>query len=707
MNTRLVYVSLGVVVCLTRGLFVSAQSDVDVSTTARTESRFQDQIVPFLETYCKSCHGIGKAEPALTLAELSSDDKVNSQNWRGVLAKLDNREMPPLGADQPSAIDREATSQWIKEQLNKVGESWDSSARNAPVRGNHVDHELLFSGRDFGPAYTPARLWRVSAAAYEEFMYGKIRQFKLGIRSYGSERIRSPWQLPYSREFSDYASEHRVGDADIEFHIRNATQLARAMVTRFARRPSAAVHSDSIPGIHQVITVGKSASTPSLRVAVTQSFERILGRSASRDETERFAEFLGQCLRDLEPERAVEQFLVAVLLHPDVLYRVELPQDRVAREIMPPLALARAIALTLTDQLPDVQLHAAARTAWFSEPAKVRQEVHRILYDNAIPKPRLVGFFREYFGYATAGEVFKDPKTLNSAGIRKQAWDAEIFVSDADRVVEWALSADTQVLRTLLTTPMTFIASGDSKEAARFRQKRQPKFPNSVRTTLEIYEIDLAADAWSANRPYEMPGDHRIGILTHPSWLIAHSANFDNQPIQRGRWIRERLLGGAIPDLPVSVNAMVPDEPHSTLRQRLRVTTDDYCWNCHRLMDPLGLPFENYDHLGRFRLTELNSLVDTSGEILESGEPELDGRVRNPRELIERLARSNRVEQVFVRHVFRYFLGRNETLQDGPTLVAAHNAYTSSEGSMNALLLSLLTSDSFLYRSTHTITGSR
>jgi hypothetical protein len=124
-------------------------------------------------------------------------------------------------------------------------------------------------------------------------------------------------------------------------------------------------------------------------------------------------------------------------------------------------------------------------------------------------------------------------------------------------------------------------------------------------------------------------------------------------------------------------------------------------------MDPLGLPFENYDHLGRFRLTELNSLVDTSGEILESGEPELDGRVRNPRELIERLARSNRVEQVFVRHVFRYFLGRNETLQDGPTLVAAHNAYTSSEGSMNALLLSLLTSDSFLYRSTHTITGSR
>jgi hypothetical protein len=43
-------------------------------------------------------------------------------------------------------------------------------------------------------------------------------------------------------------------------------------------------------------------------------------------------------------------------------------------------------------------------------------------------------------------------------------------------------------------------------------------------------------------------------------------------------------------------------------------------------------------------------------------------------------------------------MGRNETLADGPTLVAAHKAYRENGGSFNALLVSLLTSDSFLYR---------
>ena len=38
------------------------------------------------------------------------------------------------------------------------------------------------------------------------------------------------------------------------------------------------------------------------------------------------------------------------------------------------------------------------------------------------------------------------------------------------------------------------------------------------------------------------------------------------------------------------------------------------------------------------------------------------------------------------------------TLADGPTLVAAHKAYRENGGSFKALLVSLLTSDSFLYR---------
>ena len=198
------------------------------------------------------------------------------------------------------------------------------------------------------------------------------------------------------------------------------------------------------------------------------------------------------------------------------------------------------------------------------------------------------------------------------------------------------------------------------------------------------------------------PEGERLGILTHPSWLVSHSDAMDNHAIRRGRWIQERLIGGAIPDVPITVDAMLPDEPRTTLRERMRVTCEEYCWTCHRKMDPLGLPFEMYNHAGLYRETEHRQPVDTTGEIIDSGDPTLDGKVANAIELIQRLAESERAEQVFVRHAFRFWIGRNETINDAPVLQAAHQAYRDNNGSMKALLVSLLTSDAFLYRTRST-----
>jgi hypothetical protein len=189
-----------------------------------------------------------------------------------------------------------------------------------------------------------------------------------------------------------------------------------------------------------------------------------------------------------------------------------------------------------------------------------------------------------------------------------------------------------------------------------------------------------------------------MGLLTHPAWLIAQSDNFDNNPIHRGKWIREKLLGEKLPEIPITVDAKLPDEPDHTLRHRMRVTRETYCWKCHQRMDPLGLPFERYDHFGRYRETELGQPVDSTGRLDGTGDPKLDGPVKDAVDLIGRLAASPRVEQVFVRHVFRYFVGRSETLADGPVLAEAHQAYVQSGGSMRTLLASILSSPAFLER---------
>ena len=66
--------------------------------------------------------------------------------------------------------------------------------------------------------------------------------------------------------------------------------------------------------------------------------------------------------------------------------------------------------------------------------------------------------------------------------------------------------------------------------------------------------------------------------------------------------------------------------------------------------------------------------------------------------MIGRIANSDLARQSFIRHVFRYWMGRNEVLRDSKTLIEMDRVYVESNGSFKELLVSLLTSDSFLYR---------
>jgi hypothetical protein len=105
-----------------------------------------------------------------------------------------------------------------------------------------------------------------------------------------------------------------------------------------------------------------------------------------------------------------------------------------------------------------------------------------------------------------------------------------------------------------------------------------------------------------------------------------------------------------------------------------------------------------YNHIGLYRTRDKGKPADASGEIINSGDPALDGPVNDALEMIQRLAKSEKVKQVFVRHAFRYWMGRNETLNDAPVLQAAYHAYCENGGSMKALIATLVTSDAFLYR---------
>lgn len=262
------------------------------------------------------------------------------------------------------------------------------------------------------------------------------------------------------------------------------------------------------------------------------------------------------------------------------------------------------------------------------------------------------------------------------------------------------------------------------KEAAPFDLYRG--YGNDFMSGYNVVKFfNIKLDHW--DYPTTQPANvaNRKGLLTHPAWLIAHSQNTETDPVLRGKWVREKLLAGIIPDVPITVDAVIPEDHHKTLRGRLAsVTETNYCWKCHQHMNPLGYAFEAYDDFGRFReeeslehpdnlikkgpenadfLTDTRDsyetqYIDSSGYLDGTGDASLDGEVQDATDLAERLANSRRVRQSIIRHAFRYFLGRNETLSDSKTLIDAEQAYVDNNGSFDAVIVSLLTSDSFIYR---------
>jgi len=515
-----------------------------------------------------------------------------------------------------------------------------------------------------------------------------------------------------------YQFADKVGEIDKKYKHESLRGLTQSLFySKSPKRPLTPVYDlMHEPGI----------SDKNLKAAVNYLFEALTCRPPTEQETAEYVGLLKEAIDDLEKEEGVILGLTPIFLDRDALFRTELAEygkpDVHGRVMLQDQELALAVNAAFSYIPPDKTLKQAALQGQMKTRDDAKREVARILNDDNIRKPRVLQFFREYFDYHRARSICKDTKALRSAGGDPKGtahYRAMLgMTANTDRLIELILDEDKHVLFELLTTDRVVL---DTRQEIRYysefeklkknppkatkgKKKKQPTAAELGYVTLPKGEpvhvriAQVVKRARTQRTLTTLPAEQRMSILTHPSWLVSHSDAMDNHAILRGRWIRERLLGGAVPDVPITVDAMLPDEPQETLRHRMRVTREDYCWKCHQKMDPLGLPFEMYNHIGLYRTKEQGKDVDTTGAIINSGDPALDGPVENALEMIDKLGGSERVKQVFVRHAFRFWMGRNENINDAPVLQDAYRAYTENDGSMKALITSLITSDAFLYR---------
>lgn len=652
-------------------------------TWAGDSEGFERVMAPFFRRHCLDCHDEATKSGLLSLEQIDrqvvSDD---FETYRLIREQLQQGTMPPASAPQPAAVETAAALQWLNTEILKTQQPGAITLEKLrlPQFGNYVDHGLLFDRRLDHVVPAPPRLWRIRPDIYRAVMPP-------------ADGLANGLNMVDGREFQDYASAYFLDEAAASTLLSNAKKMAAALTDAQAK--------------DKLLVRFAVAGTQQAEPVVNRLFQQLLGRQATEEERARFATFYQRSRQKAGRESAAHILITAILMQPEALFRQELgagPADKFGRVRLSPRELGFALSFALADR-PVTQLMSAAATNQLTTRDAISRVVREHLararpvyppsgrpctFDNS---PRLLQFFREYFDYPHVSEVFKDPPTgVGTHEPARLAADLELTILDI-------VNRDEQVLMRLLTTSQFYVqtkrvtSSEAGVQLASAADNRRTGFHTA-------YNLPIDWQWSAAAQPVTFPTNERAGVLTHPAWLAAWSGNFENHPVQRGKWIRTHLLGGTVPDVPIGVDARVLEREHTTFRDRLKLSTAAAeCWRCHRKMDPLGVAFERYDHYGRFQRLDAGQPVIATAFLDGTGVPELDGRTFDgPAELMRFLARSVYVEQVFVRHAFRFFLGRNETLGDANTLQDAHRAYRKSGGSFKELVVALLSSDSFVYR---------
>jgi hypothetical protein len=171
-------------------------------------------------------------------------------------------------------------------------------------------------------------------------------------------------------------------------------------------------------------------------------------------------------------------------------------------------------------------------------------------------------------------------------------------------------------------------------------------------------------------------------------------------PIHRGAFVRRQIFCQTLPALPGNIDIMAPLKDTSrlpTARERLSPLLEDaQCKGCHTVFNPIGLAFESYDAIGRYRTEENGATIDTSGEIgLSSGNHSF----QTPTELVDLLAQDDTISQCYARQWFRATMGRFEVAADACSLATLDKAVVDSGGNIREILLTLAQTDGFLYKS--------
>ena len=336
---------------------------------------------------------------------------------------------------------------------------------------------------------------------------------------------------------------------------------------------------------------GPADEEPCARQILTELARRAYRRPASTDDVQTLMTFYeaGRLERGFESgiQKALERLLVA----PEFLFRVERdPVDITpgAAYTLNDLELASRLSFFLWSSIPDEELLVLAEEGRLHEPAVLERQVRRMLTD---PQAMALvdNFASQWLQLGRVQGVMRDTEVFFEFDENLRADMAR----ETTLFLESQLREDHSVLD-LLTANYTYV----NERLAR--------------------HYGLSGVYGERFRRVTFDTDERGGLFGHASLLMLTAYPTRTSPVLRGKWVLDNILGMPPSEPPPDVPDLQENRGGAevlSIRERMEEhRANPACAVCHRVMDPLGFALENFDAVGRWRVTdEAGVVVDASG----------------------------------------------------------------------------------------------
>ena len=593
-----------------------------------------------------------------------------------------------LVGDPPPAPKRRTVGQFLQSQESKIIR--DTSLRTLDVAGNlSITHKILIAGE----YKMSVRAWASRQAGNEPLKVA----FKVDGKQIGAAEIKGGNKMT-AKIYKAPPVDLQPGDHTITLVFLNPSdakaEMKRELSVQYFEFEGP---TDMTPATHKRIMAcdPKKPQAEQTREILTRFASKAYRRPASKEEVDRLIKFVDLAQKNGEKwEAGIQLAVQAVLCAPKFLFRVELDHRPDSKDAHPidDYQLASRLSYFLWSSMPDDELFALAQKKQLH--AHLEAQVKRMLAD---PKAfALVENFAAQWlqlrllkGHAPDSKLFPEfDEQLRTSMIRETELFFEAILRENRSVVD-LLDAKFTFMNARLAQHYGIADTNGNRlyqkpittPGKSFTQGKFGKF-GGFRPSNEFLRVTFA-------------DDERGGILTHASILTLTSNPTRTNPVKRGKWVLEQILGTPPPPPPPNVPELEEKgELKGTLRERFEQhRKNPSCANCHNKLDPMGFAFENFNAIGKFRTKENGIDIDVSG-VLPGGQT-----FKGPKELKAILVSK---KDLFVRalteRLLTYATGRGLEYYDKPAVDRIMTALAKDDYRFTTLAIEVAKSDPFRMR---------